>query len=716
MTSNPGSNSPPTEHSTSGSSPVKPESLTLASHNNNLNASEDTGFMGNDSKTARIGLGIKTTNAAALNLPNPNHQGWKCIGSRVKLTGRPPLVYHHQQQQSTQPGNSPAQTVGSASSVEAHNYNQRSFPMPQFSSNVKNTVVDYVDGDYEDPFQLESFDSLIKTHQERGKDFILARVITAAGQPASNSAEASELEKLDGDQQLFHNYYSAHQINRVLFRTQPEEGLLHRMKAKNPMNNLTIVGDVHYYRVLANQNSNASQPTKLMCAKCDKQLSVCGSFVQQDMDISGQLQPLNTSDPINKSSVVASNDAKKQNQATISEGENYFKRPPTPPPESDELSSTSPDDDEVVDICECYRDAGANQDSASGSPRPFYELIVAEYLATDDDFLMRRHIRQYFKQQALQPEDVFLFTLFGQQKRQQQQQQQSGTLAAVFGLVGQAAPADNAIASSNAPLVSDPTNPNAVAMPLDVAIMSFEQQQTLAPSSTGRTGTNTPAEDPQSTAQSQQTASSIGNSGRTFTSTLNQPTGGHVPNGLIQRILSGLNITHSDSSSGRLFSRTNSGNTASFLGRRRGWWRQRRQQPAALQLTNNQPSNGASQSPRVIDPNSTDTPALNIETNGRDEPSFGNNDNNASSPSNLIGIGSQDARMDNPHTRQRQANVVHSHQNQDDYLTDVQTVPEALPTASSNNSNRQPSQGFVVMVMAMTILTGIALIIRLTWT
>jgi hypothetical protein len=47
----------------------------------------------------------------------------------------------------------------------------------------------------------------------------------------------------------YYSYYAAHHINKVLFRTEPSLGLLHRMRAKNPLNNMTIVGDVHYYVV-----------------------------------------------------------------------------------------------------------------------------------------------------------------------------------------------------------------------------------------------------------------------------------------------------------------------------------------------------------------------------------------------------------------------------------------------------------------------------------
>ncbi|KAJ3258493.1 hypothetical protein HK103_003615 [Boothiomyces macroporosus] len=93
-------------------------------------------------------------------------------------------------------------------------------------------LVDVLDAENEDPFTLESLKSLIELHSEKDLDFILARVTTVDP---------------DDPDRFYYSYYAAHHINKVLFRTQPEEGLLHRMKAKNPLNNMTIVGDVHYY-------------------------------------------------------------------------------------------------------------------------------------------------------------------------------------------------------------------------------------------------------------------------------------------------------------------------------------------------------------------------------------------------------------------------------------------------------------------------------------
>ncbi|KAI8894112.1 hypothetical protein BC833DRAFT_530981 [Globomyces pollinis-pini] len=109
--------------------------------------------------------------------------------------------------------------------------------------------MDVLDAENEDPFTLETLDSLIELHAEKGLDFIIARVTTV---------DPNE------ETRFYYSYYAAHHINKVLFRTQPEEGLLHRMKAKNPLNNMTIVGDVHYYVVKA--ESVQRKPKKPMSA------------------------------------------------------------------------------------------------------------------------------------------------------------------------------------------------------------------------------------------------------------------------------------------------------------------------------------------------------------------------------------------------------------------------------------------------------------------
>ncbi|KAJ3200173.1 hypothetical protein HK099_002787, partial [Clydaea vesicula] len=95
---------------------------------------------------------------------------------------------------------------------------------PKKSTNIKKNnpeveeVVDLLDANNEDPFTLETLESLISLHWEKEKDFLLSRVTTVDP---------------NNEEKFYRSYYAAHHINKVLFRTQPSEGLLHRMRAKN---------------------------------------------------------------------------------------------------------------------------------------------------------------------------------------------------------------------------------------------------------------------------------------------------------------------------------------------------------------------------------------------------------------------------------------------------------------------------------------------------
>lgn len=99
--------------------------------------------------------------------------------------------------------------------------------------NEQGAFLDDIETYDEDPFTLEKFEVLMQLHKDSNKQFLIARVTT--------------LDELSGA--YFYSYYAAHHINKVLFRTQPELGLLHRMKANNPLNNMLIHGDVHYFLV-----------------------------------------------------------------------------------------------------------------------------------------------------------------------------------------------------------------------------------------------------------------------------------------------------------------------------------------------------------------------------------------------------------------------------------------------------------------------------------
>ncbi|RKP27875.1 hypothetical protein SYNPS1DRAFT_1840, partial [Syncephalis pseudoplumigaleata] len=69
-----------------------------------------------------------------------------------------------------------------------------------------------------DPFTLESFARLVAMHADRDCDMIIARVRTVDPRDATRY-------------NYFH--YAAHHLNKILFRTEPERGLLHRVRTKN---------------------------------------------------------------------------------------------------------------------------------------------------------------------------------------------------------------------------------------------------------------------------------------------------------------------------------------------------------------------------------------------------------------------------------------------------------------------------------------------------
>lgn len=94
-------------------------------------------------------------------------------------------------------------------------------------------VVDVLDACDEDPFTLETFESMINLHAEKNLDFIIARVCTVRFDFYQFSLNSFTKVDPDDETRFYYSYYAAHHINKVLFRTQPEEGLLHRMRAKN---------------------------------------------------------------------------------------------------------------------------------------------------------------------------------------------------------------------------------------------------------------------------------------------------------------------------------------------------------------------------------------------------------------------------------------------------------------------------------------------------
>jgi hypothetical protein len=94
--------------------------------------------------------------------------------------------------------------------------------------------LDTVDANVPETFTLEEFRKIITDFRRAGKDFIIARVTT----PDPYRQDV-----------LYNYYYAASEVNKLLFKYESERRLLHRMKVRNPLNNMYIIGQVYYYKI-----------------------------------------------------------------------------------------------------------------------------------------------------------------------------------------------------------------------------------------------------------------------------------------------------------------------------------------------------------------------------------------------------------------------------------------------------------------------------------
>ena len=111
----------------------------------------------------------------------------------------------------------------------------------------QNSSYSTLDTETIETFTLEGFRELLVSYLKEDRDFIIARVTT---QDSSTSI-------------IFYSYYSAIELNKILFCIENNNNLLYRIKARNPINNLKIVGDVSYYKVTPEILRNAIDNSKL---------------------------------------------------------------------------------------------------------------------------------------------------------------------------------------------------------------------------------------------------------------------------------------------------------------------------------------------------------------------------------------------------------------------------------------------------------------------
>lgn len=221
-----------------------------------------------------------------------------------------------------------------------------------------------MDATDEETFTLDSFDRIIQRAYAQGKAFILARVTTADPHDP---------------QHLYHSYYSGHQINKVLFRTQPELSLLHRMKSNNPLNNMPIIGDVDYYLIDPKSVEKAMKQLHIETKKDD--------FAKRERS-----------------------QRAKGHKRTLSDS-GYSINAKTAPEMKDEEAHEANSYQSTIHELPSLQESTTSLEKQTASPIKKRIQYEANFFATDDDFLMKNEVRDVFKRNSVNPDDYMLFTL-----------------------------------------------------------------------------------------------------------------------------------------------------------------------------------------------------------------------------------------------------------------------------------------------------------------
>ncbi|ELA42850.1 uncharacterized protein VICG_00165 [Vittaforma corneae ATCC 50505] len=234
---------------------------------------------------------------------------------------------------------------------------------PNSSQSAESPKLDEIDANAHETFTLEEMRVLIMSYRKKNKDFLIARVTTP--DPENNS--------------LFYNfYYAAAEINRILFRYEPSRRLLHRMKVKNPLNNMYIIGQVFYYKITPQDVDKAIVNFLFNQVKeKDKSRKAFSAIFRHKHDFSRGRKTQKSKDSMDiqeQRQIVENLDGKSSKEIieNISVGK-------IPMPEKIDFNKKIKYD--------------------------------AKYFASDDDFLIKQDVRDYFKRNALEPEDEFLYDL-----------------------------------------------------------------------------------------------------------------------------------------------------------------------------------------------------------------------------------------------------------------------------------------------------------------
>ncbi|EIJ93367.1 hypothetical protein NEPAR06_1139 [Nematocida parisii] len=210
--------------------------------------------------------------------------------------------------------------------------------------------LDVVNAEESEPFTLESFRKSIIEALKNGKEYILAKVTTSDPTNATS---------------LYNYYYSAFEINKILFKYEADRHLLHRMKVRNPMNNMFIMGQVYYYKIGYDSLEVALQEYDHPSVESSR----------------GKMKAFSEILPITRNT-----------SSSYIDGLSVKKEP--------ELRSISRD---------LFETLAHPQESVINTDKKL--RIRAVYFANDGDFLVKSGTREFFKRNAVNPDDYFIFKL-----------------------------------------------------------------------------------------------------------------------------------------------------------------------------------------------------------------------------------------------------------------------------------------------------------------
>lgn len=115
-------------------------------------------------------------------------------------------------------------------------------------------VIDHIALDDDEPFTLEQWHHLSKAYEEQNKNLIIAKVDIISEQALTADQPSKQRSY----------YYSAYQLNKVIFRQYGVKGqFLFRLCALNPLTNSEMVGDVQYFVVKRNPDYSATSKASI---------------------------------------------------------------------------------------------------------------------------------------------------------------------------------------------------------------------------------------------------------------------------------------------------------------------------------------------------------------------------------------------------------------------------------------------------------------------